>query len=334
MPSESDVAAQVHHLCRAYGRQKKMGHHKRRTGRPKFFLHRVFLGEHDLLVILDAGPCTYRCSFCGLPRASRRSAPSCEQTESQFLNVMRQMRNSLDVLDRLTLSCDSSMLDPAAFSQEGLQSLVKAAGRIRHLKRLVVETRLIFATDEVLCRIRELAPRLSLNILTGFETLDGTIRDRILNKGERVEDFLKGLDRLAAHGCELTAYVLFKPSPYMSDEEAMNEARASADFLVSECSARGIPLTLRINAMYAAIGTEWADMARHADGYQPPRLQDVIDLAGSLRSRGVAVYIGASSEGLGEDWGRHETREGYSVRLADYVNRFNESVEPVPLSRQ
>jgi len=135
--------------------------------------------------------------------------------------------------------------------------------------------------------------------------------------------FLVGLDKVTVCGAELTAYVLYKPSPTMTDEEAFHEAENSIDFLVEQCSRRGIPLTVRLNPMYAARHSRWARVAEKTPEYQPPLLTDVLKLAVKKANEGVRMYIGLSTEALEEPWGTYMVREDYSQELLKQAILFN-----------
>lgn len=109
----------------------------------------------------------------------------------------------------------------------------------------------------------------------------------------------------------------------MTDNEAFWEAESSVDFLSRECGKRKIPLTIRLNPMYAAVGTKWAERAQKTSKYQPPRLTDVMRLADKKAHEGMVIYIGLSNEGLNEKWGSYLSREDYSNALIKPIKLFN-----------
>jgi len=163
-----------------------------------------------------------------------------------------------------------------------------------------------------------------LRILTGFETVSERIREQHLRKRESLAKFLAGLDRVADAGASLTAYVLFKPDPAMTDADAVREASASIRFLAEECAGRRLPLAVRLNPMYVAAGSRWAHAAEGSPSYLPPRLTDVMRVAEEEARQGVPVYIGLSTEGLSGDRGSYTARNDYSPRLIRYVKQFND----------
>lgn len=317
---------EVRTLYEEYGQRKRMGVAAANPDLPHYFLHRTFLGEQDLLVIFNTKRCHYQCYFCDLPRKSSRFEVSSTSIVAQFRYVLFELKHSLSVLDRLTLSNEGSVLDSRTFPMDAMIAIVECSHELRRVRRLVLETRLEFVIPQTVKELHKANPRATIDILTGFETLDARTRDEILGKQESLDQFLSGLDMVAQSDAVLTAYVLFKPDPTMTDCEAMLEAERSVDFLTQQCKLRGIELTVRLNPMYAprkAKWSLWAEQARHRGQYLPPRLTDVLTLAKKKASEGVRIYIGLSCEELAYPWGTYKAREDYSDALLKEAILFN-----------
>lgn len=325
--TSSLLRTRVAQLYDTYGQRKDMGHGAVAEDRPHYFLHRSFLGEQDLLVIFNTKRCRYQCYFCQLPAKSSRTLIPADAIVAQFEYVVTELKHSLSVLDRLTFSNEGSILDATTFPTEALLSIAEAVGALRRVRQLVVETRLEFVDPDVLQQIRAAAPRVRTNILTGFETHDPILRERVLFKREPLELFEHGLDRVAESGSSLTAYVLFKPEQSMTDEAAVAEAAASIDYLDEACRSRGIPLDIRLNPMYAAAGSKWATIAHRSPDYRPPRLTDVMRVAARKRRLDLPIYIGLSTEGL-DDGSSYLAREDYQPGLIKQVKLFNDGKLP------
>jgi hypothetical protein len=205
-----------------------------------------------------------------------------------------------------------------------VEQIVQAIGTMRRVRRIEMETRLEFIEPTVLHQLQAAAPQAKLSILTGFETRDERIRDQVLKKREPLALFSAGLDKIQQGGAALTAYVLFKPDPEMTDQAACEEAAATIAFLSDECGERGIDLTIRLNPMYLAVGSAWARKAQAMASYSPPRLTDVMHVAEEASARGVKVYIGLSAEGLANEDGTYRARDDYSAGLIKWVKEFND----------
>ncbi len=301
-------------LYRTFGPPKPMGESAPAADRPHFFLHRNFLGEQDLATLFNTKRCRYQCKFCALPFKSSREWIPEAGVLAQFRYVLEENRHALGVLERISIANEGSVFDETTFPPAALTKITAAIRRLPRVRKIVLETRLEFLRAE---RLREIAAHSGkqLDILTGFETLDEDLRERVLGKREPLAVFLRGLDVVAEAGCELTTYVLFKPDPVMTDEQAWAEAEASIDYVHEHCAARDIPLTIRLNPMYVARGTQWASRAEQVENYQPPRLSDIIALAEHKRGQGIAVYLGLTSEGLSDENRTYRAREDFTRGL-------------------
>ncbi|CAG0960618.1 hypothetical protein METP3_00804 [Methanosarcinales archaeon] len=305
------------------GQRKTMGEGAQNTKKPQFFLHRTFMGEQDLLIIFNTKRCRYMCHFCGLHAKCSSTWISSEDIIAQFEYVMYELKHSLSVLDRVTISNEGSVLDSEIIPLESLLAIAKCIKELRRVHTFVLETRLSFVEPSILQEISKASPKAKINILTGFETLDSHIRDEILGKQETIREFEVGLDKVAETGADLTAFVLFKPSQRMTDSEAFVEANNSINYLIDQCKKRGINLTIRLNPMYAAKGSVWTQIAVNTSDYKPPQLSDVMKLAFQKAREGVKMYIGLSTEGIDESWGTYRARDDYSAELLKQAILFN-----------
>lgn len=319
--SVEDVARRLYD---EFGQRKRMGGSALDSRTPHYFLLRTFLGDNDLAVLLNTKRCRYNCPYCELPAKSSKKWISAEDILAQFLYILHEVKHALSILDRVSLSNEGSVLDTTTMPMEALVAIARCVYELRRVRTLVLETRLEFVSVDVIQEIQRAAPRLTLNILAGFETQDAKIRTEILDRRESLETVLTGLDGVAETGATLGAYVLFKPSPAMSDDEAFVEADRTIDYLAGECRRRHISLYIRLNPMYVATGSKWGELAAATPDYQPPRLTDVMRLAEKKAREGVPIYIGLSTEGLGENWGTYLAREDYSPGLVRPIKLFND----------
>jgi len=321
---------EVRRLYEEFGQRKPMGVTAATTKQPHFFLLRTFQGQTDLLVILNTKRCRYQCAFCQLPAKSSRVWIPGEDVVAQARYVFEKVKHALSIVDRVTLSNEGSVLDAKTLDPEALAQILEAVNEMRRVRTVVLETRLEFVDADRLAALGEGFQRARINVLTGFETVDPTLRDRVLGKRESLDVFRAGLDRLAAAGLDLTTYVLFKPAPEMTDAAAYVEARKSIDFLREECGRRGIGLTVRLNPMYVAEGSAWAQLAAEVPDYAPPRLSDCLRLAEEVSAEGVSIYLGLSAEGLSDPAGTYAAREDFEPNLLKAAKTFN-SRQSAPL---
>ncbi len=309
------IADHVQKLYNDYGQRKEMGRPAPGLDVPHFFLLRTFLGENDLAILFNTKRCRYQCHFCQLPDKSSKTFIAAEHIVNQFTHVMEEEKHALSIIDRVTLANEGSILDTDTFPTDALLAIAGGIHQLRRTRTIVLETRLEFADAKTILEITNRAPRAQIDILTGFETLDQRMRDAVLFKRESIGQFKQGLDVVEQTRSALTAYVLFKPDYAMNDAEAYEEADRSIAFLVDECGQRSIPLTIRLNPMYAAEGSVWTQKARAA-GWQPPRLTDVLLLATEKRKQGIPIYLGLTAENLADEiTGTYRAREDFSPAL-------------------
>lgn len=320
---ENTLQQRIKRLYLQYGLSKPMGVSAEDPSQPHFFLHRRFFDDQDLLIIFNTKRCRYKCHFCNLPSKSSIKPISLTHILDQFEFVLNELKHSLGVINRLTISNEGSVLDEDTFPRDALIAIADCTRELKALRTTVLETRLEFLSKEYIDEISSANPKVQIDILTGFETLDQQIREEILGKRESIDLFINGLDNLSRTISSLTAYVLFKPSPYMTDKDALSEAENSIDFLRYNCEKRGIPLAIRLNPMYAAKGSNWFERALKYKDYQPPRLSDVIELAERKRAEGIKLYIGLSTEGLDDPHGTYKAREDFSRDLLKKAITFN-----------
>lgn len=321
-----DLVLLANKLYDEYGQKKAMGNSAPAKDLPHFFLLRPFWNELDLLAILNTKRCSYQCHFCQLPQKSSRVLIPASDIISQFAYILSETKHILSLIERVTLSNEGSVLDSKTLPTEALMAIVSSISQLRLVKTLVCETRLEYVNPDVIHEMKQRLGKARIDFLTGFETKDSDIRDRVLGKRETLDQFLSGLDVVAQVGASLTSYVLYKPSPEMSDADAFEEASSTIDFLASECKRRNINLCIRLNPMYVAEGSKWEeDMRSKIENYMPPKLTDIMRLAEEKsKAHGIWTYIGLSTEGIGDPTSTFIAREDYSPRLIRPIKLFND----------
>jgi radical SAM enzyme (TIGR01210 family) len=323
--SRHALADFVNSVCQTRGPKKPMGQAAPAIDRPHYYLLRKFKGDVDLLIILNTKRCHYQCDFCNLPAKSSRTFIDSEHILAQMQYVFDEVADAISVVDRVSLSNEGSVLDEATLPRSALTEFIEACTQLPACRRIVLETRLEFVTESRLRDIETLANGRVIDILTGLETINDRIRNEVLGKRQDLTSFTQGLDAIAQlEHPALTSYVLVKPDFAQTDDDAMAEATRTILYLAEQCAARSIALGVRINPMYIAEGTQWANTAQ-TQGYQPPRLTDVLELAEWCEAQGIPAYIGLSSEGLADETTSYRAREDFSKAHLKRAIRLNTS---------
>ena len=304
-----------------YGPSKSMVVKRSNPDIADYFLLRKFSGLNDLLIIFNTRGCPFNCTFCNLKK-QKTTDKECDVL-IQFKKVCWELRHSLSIVERLTLSNNSSVLNEDIFPSESLLLILRALKEFKSLKEVVMESNMYFIEANRIRNIMNIIQGKRLVILTGFETLNEEVRTKILRKPESVELFIQKLDILKECDCDFTAYILYKPDFRMTDNEAYEEAEKTVTFLHNEAMRRGIKLSLRINPMYAAEGTLWCEEAKRTPEYLPPNLSDIIRLARSCKEKGISVYIGLSTENSTKLFGCYRYRQEYSKAILKEAIKIN-----------
>ena len=310
-----------------FGPRKPMGGAATDMKQPHFFLIRRFLAEIDLAILLNTKRCRYQCSFCALPEKATTSWVPADAVIAQMAYVLQETRHAIGVIDRLTIGNEGSVLDATTCPFGAIESIV-AGFAPPSLRRIVLESRLEFVDESAVAELARISKGREIEILCGFETLDRRIRREVLGKSESIEEIRRSLDILARFDFGITAYVLLKPDPEMSDANGVEEADRTISWLLDEAAERNMRFCVRLNPMYAATGTPWHARARQTKSYQPPRLTDAILLAEKFARIGVPVYLGLTSEGLAEELMTFRHREDFSRSLLKRAILWNR--RPVP----
>lgn len=312
----------IRNIYKAHGPRKPMGIPAIDSKHPHFFLVRRFLEEADLAILFNTKRCRYQCKFCNLPAKSTKSFVTSEDITSQFIFVLECIKHSIVIIDRVSMANEGSVFDYETFPRDVLFKIAKSTSIVPSITKLVFESRLEFINSDDLIELKNSTNK-TIEILTGFETLDNHIRDNVLHKEETVDSFINGLEIIAKSQSSLTTYVLYKPSQDMNDEDAFNEAEKSIDFLIYQTRRLKIPLCIRLNPMYAAQGTQWENCANKIVEYKPPKLSDVLSLAIKKDKEGIPIYIGLTSEGLALEKNTYRAREDFTPTLLKRAIMWN-----------
>jgi hypothetical protein len=145
-------------------------------------------------------------------------------------------------------------------------------------------------TESLLVRIGKSLPEgTALDITTGFETQDERILNEVLGKRLSKAGFEKKVALLGRHGVGLTAYVMLKPDPKMTEHEGVHEAVMSAEYLHNLGKRTGTRIMVYVNPTYAAKGSVLAREMRRLH-YHPPTRESLDLVVGMARKNGIAAH--------------------------------------------
>ena len=294
---------------------------------PIYHGKRIFLGLKDLVVSFYTEKCQFACSFCNLSSNSSEEAVSEESIIKQIHWIFDQYNSEISTFQQLSVGNEGSILDRNRFFEEGMNYLLERSKEMTGLKVISFETRPEYIRAPVLEDILRKTHAGLVDVTVGFETQDNNLRNEVLNKKISKDQFEKKVELLGELGIRLTSYVMLKPGPYMSEEEGVNEAVATIQYLHNLCTQHNTSLVIYLNPTYVASKSSLATIMKKS-GYKPPKIQSVLKTILSTQPLGIPIYTGLWCENLADETGNFSGREDYDREFRNAIKQFNKTQNP------
>ncbi|MGH1421723.1 MAG: hypothetical protein ACRBEQ_07885 [Hyphomonas sp.] len=277
------------------------------------------LGKTTFIVYYTA-PCSYKvCLGCALPDLSATAVVSASKIIDQTDYVLRRALSPSEKSSTHTLviSNNGSVLDSPTFPVASLLHAMQVAiDQMKALKCISLETRAEFVTHEILEQLlKSIAqserPDVRLEIALGVEVFDDGLRNKSMHKGLSRRKLIELCELLGSLNVGLRAYMMLKPVPGMSDEDAINDIAEALTFFENMAESVGLDCVMHVNPTYAAIGTE-LETALSEGQFSPPRLDKMVERLKALSPQHVELHFGLNDEGLAAPGGSfiNEKNEG------------------------
>ena len=225
-----------------------------------------------LTIIFESGGCSWaRCRMCSY-RFEKYRDQSCEGLADHLRAQLSWVRSQfpLDEFAMIKIFTSGSFFDPAEVPPS---FLAEAAAAFRG-KIVIAETRPEYVRDETIGRFVEGMDdgthATPLYCAIGLETTSDAIREKCINKGFSLADFIAAAHTAHAAGAGVKAYLLFKPL-------FLTEAEAIADMRSSFADLAGTVEMVSMNPCTVQKRTELEVYWRQG-AYRPPYLWSVLSL--------------------------------------------------------
>lgn len=131
----------------------------------------------------------------------------------------------------LRINQEGNFFNEAEMNRTAQNSILNLATHIRGLKKITVESRPQYLTEEVIFDISKIfkGSGIKFEIGMGLEAKDEIVRNVCINKQEKNSDFINAVDLLRQYGISPLAYIIIKP-PFLTEAEAIDEAVETAHF--------------------------------------------------------------------------------------------------------
>ncbi|MCP4711992.1 MAG: hypothetical protein GY869_25505 [Planctomycetes bacterium] len=281
-----------------------------------------------LFIVFYTQACRWsKCIGCNLPSQVSLHHVPYDRIMNQVSAIFRMVEVKEKYLDieKVIISNNGSVLDEQTFSSTALIYLVAKMNKyLPNLAALCLETRCEFVDLhelEFLKRALDEGHRTTdLELAIGLEAFDDHIRNVVFNKGLPLEVFEDFIKKVAEYKFRIKCYFMQKPTPDMSDQQAIEDVHRAIDYL-SEISERfDVRVDMHLNPTYAAKGTVLAKKFL-AGEYTPPYLVDSIKAVAHAEGKPVKIFVGLFDEGLAVEGGSF-VRKG-DERFIEVLSTFN-----------
>ncbi len=241
--------------------KKFKGSKKAKFWKEKDFIDRVVDAG---VVILPSTGCRHAmCIMCGYIYDCPREI---EQHEiiAEFKRALKNLGN----IEYLKIFTSGSFLDKREIEAETVRKIIHEINSRKSIRRVQIESRPEFITEENLEIFNELNAELEIGI--GLETANDYIRNEIINKGFSFEDFKNAVNICRKYDVKVKAYLLLKP-PFLTEKDAINDVRNSIRKI------ERIVDRISVNPINIQKGTLVEVLWRRGE-YRPPWLWSVVEV--------------------------------------------------------
>lgn len=195
-------------------------------------LRKGFLGGEKiqrLIIYLRSSGCQWMlddenggCAMCGhLAGTTRGRKITVNEYKSQFDKIISQFDFS-----KIPMVCvynAGSFFNDNEVSSEAREYIYKTLNAIGGVKHIIFESRPEYIDSEKLEMLKKYIPDKRVEVGIGLESSNEYIRQMCLNKGFKMDEFLKAISLLKKYQVFSLNYVLQKP-PFLSEREAIEDS--------------------------------------------------------------------------------------------------------------
>tara|TARA_Y100000310_G_scaffold345313_1_gene463666 strand:+ start:6964 stop:7893 length:930 start_codon:yes stop_codon:yes gene_type:complete len=291
---------------------------------PKYDSIRTFLGKKDLVVSFYSRRCQFQCTHCDLPLSSPEEDISAEDVNAQVDWLLEKYAGDLPSIQVLSFGNDGSILDAKRFPRESLEYIFQKFASYDNITTFALETRPEYLTSRSLSFVKDRFAGTTIDATIGFETVDDHLREDVLVKQIPRKSFERSITLLGEFGAQLTCYVMLKPGPHMTEEEGVQEAQDTIQYLHDLTKKEGIHLNIYLNPTYIPETSTLAGEMEEV-GYKPPKIQSVAEVIRFTHALNIHIYTGLWSEGLARDSMDYTRHDDYDPQLREQIRRFNQT---------
>ncbi|MEW6069994.1 MAG: archaeosine biosynthesis radical SAM protein RaSEA [Candidatus Thermoplasmatota archaeon] len=218
-----------------------------------------------LVIVLRTRGCKWAlssgCSMCGYINEAAQVDVSDDALLLQASEAMKKRRAEKII----KIYTSGSFLDKTEISENAQTKILELVGT--SAEKVVIESRPEFVNKEHLNKLNKIC---NLEIALGLESSNPIILEKSINKGFKLEDYVKAAEIINELGIKLKTYILIKP-PFITEKEAIVDAVNSAEF------ASNYSQTISFNPVNIQKNTLVEYLWKRKE-YSPPWLWSVVEI--------------------------------------------------------
>ena len=226
----------------------------------------IYLRSTGCEWVKKTGGCTM-CGFYGV------TAHGKEISEGEYISQFKNILNKIDLNDYpiVCIYNDGNILNENELPITALEKIFKMINQYKKVKKVVIESRIEYATEE---RVRSIVKSIDgkkLEIAFGFETSNQEIMKLCINKGFSLSNFNHFYPYLHQSGVSIRPLLLLKP-PFLTEGEAIADVLSTVDYLF-ERGINDMDLEVTTVQRNTVVQQLWMNNL-----YRPPWLWSIVDI--------------------------------------------------------
>ncbi len=247
----------------------------------------------ELTVSLRTKPCRFNCLMCAYRSQNQDFKISDKDIIQQIYDVIERYKDRLHEVELFSFGNDGSLLDEKTLTFSTLVKITEYVGKL--FPKLSLETRIDFITQKKIDELKSVLGNVPFEFAVGFETSDDYIRQKVLKKALSKKLFEEKIKLLADNNIFIKIYTLLKPSPYMTEEEGIEDSVITLKYLDKLAKKYNTTFIIDISPVYVVKDTKFSTIAKEAN-YTSPKLWSLAQMLYLIKELPFTIHLGLSTE--------------------------------------
>ena len=277
--NEKDVLIKVQILARKLRKQNSKEDYNFDYTIPIGYEERVGHLDHEpvkrVIIYLRSSGCKWAektggCTMCGFYCATSHGK---KISENEYISQFNSILNTIDLNDYpiVCIYNDGNIFNENELPITALEKICKLITKYKKVKKVVLESRIEYVTEDRVRRIKKSIDGKNLEIAFGFETSNQKIMNLCINKGFSLNQFDYFCSRMRNVGVSIRPLLLLKP-PFLTEGESIADVLSTVDYLFSK-GINYIDLEITTVERHTVVHELWMNNL-----YRPPWLWSIVDI--------------------------------------------------------